>query len=160
MAILIKSDHMVSVYLLLFKEGNHKYAILDYMTFLFIVKWPYENQHDYKPLKVTIKWPYDEFGVPYDSFMVIPHPQCKRGHRTKLGVIGFGILETRIRMRLVSLMWSSRDKESMTSFFSPRSHCEYYFILLFDIRDDQSRAQTQCFLNLEIVFVVVVKIRL
>ena len=48
----------------------------------------------------------------------------------------------------------------MTSFFSPRSHCEYYFILLFDIRDDQSRAQTQCFLNLEIVFIVVVKIRL
>ena len=76
MAILIKSDHMVSVYLLLFKKGNHKYAILDHMTFLFIVKWPYENQHDHKSLKVTIKWPYDEFGDPYDSFMVIPHPQC------------------------------------------------------------------------------------
>ena len=54
MAILFKSDHMVSVYLLLFKTGNHKYAILDHMTFLFIVKWPYENQHDHKPLKVTM----------------------------------------------------------------------------------------------------------
>jgi len=54
MAILIKSDHMVSVYLLSFKKGNHKYAILDHITFLFIVKWPYENQHDHKPLKVTM----------------------------------------------------------------------------------------------------------
>ena len=78
MAILIKSDHMVSVYLLLFKTDNHKYALLDHMTFLFIVKWPYENQHDHKPLKVTMKWPYDEFGEPYDSFMVSPHPQCRR----------------------------------------------------------------------------------
>ena len=23
------------------------------------------------------KWQYDEFGVPYDSFMVTPHPQCR-----------------------------------------------------------------------------------
>ena len=54
MAILIKSDHMVSVYLLSFKKGNHKYAKLDHMAFLIIVKWPYENQHDHKPLKVTM----------------------------------------------------------------------------------------------------------
>ena len=26
------------------------------------------------------KWPYDEFGVPYDSFMVTPHPQCITQH--------------------------------------------------------------------------------
>ena len=38
MATLIKSDHMVSFYLLSFKKGNHKYAILDHMTSLFIVK--------------------------------------------------------------------------------------------------------------------------
>ena len=54
MVTLIKSDNMVSVYLLSFKKGNHKYAILDHIPFLFIVKWPYENQHDYKPLEVTI----------------------------------------------------------------------------------------------------------
>ena len=89
MAILIKSDHMVSVYLLLFKTDNHKYALLDHMTFLFIVKWPYENQHDHKPLKVTIKWPYDEFGEPYDSFMVIPHPQCILKEIYTLDVLGY-----------------------------------------------------------------------
>ena len=38
MATLIKSDHMISVYLLSFKKSNHKYAILDHMTFLFILK--------------------------------------------------------------------------------------------------------------------------
>ena len=79
MATLIKSDHMVSIYILSFKKSNHKYAILDYMTFLFILKWPYENQNSHKPLKVTMyysKWPYDEVGVPYDSVMVTPHPQC------------------------------------------------------------------------------------
>ena len=47
MVTLIKSDHMVSIYLLSFKKRNHKYAILDNMTFLFIVKWPYENQYDH-----------------------------------------------------------------------------------------------------------------
>ena len=80
----ILSDHMVFVYLLSFKKGNHKYAILDHMTFLFIVKWPYENQHDHKPLKMPCKfskWPYDEFGVPYDTFMVIPHPQCTGSYK-------------------------------------------------------------------------------
>ena len=35
---LIKSDHMVSVYLLSFKIKNRKYAILAHMTFLFILK--------------------------------------------------------------------------------------------------------------------------
>ena len=54
MATLIKTDHMVSVYLLSFKIRNHKYAILDHMIFLFILKWSYEHQHDHKPLKVTI----------------------------------------------------------------------------------------------------------
>ena len=38
MATLIKSYHMVSVYVLSFKKGNNKYAILDHMRFLFIVK--------------------------------------------------------------------------------------------------------------------------
>ena len=38
MATLIKSDLMVSVYLLSFKIRNHKYAILDHMIFLFILK--------------------------------------------------------------------------------------------------------------------------
>ena len=60
MVTLIKSDHMVSIYLLSFKKSNHKYAILDHMTFLFILKWPYENQNNHKPLKVTMyysKWP-------------------------------------------------------------------------------------------------------
>ena len=35
MATLIKSDHMVSVYLLSFKKSNHTYAILDHMTFFY-----------------------------------------------------------------------------------------------------------------------------
>ena len=79
MATLIKSDHMVSVYLLSFKISNHKYAILGHMTFLFILKWTYESNMTISLSKwpyVFSKWPYNEFGVPYNSFMVTPHPQC------------------------------------------------------------------------------------
>ena len=37
MTTLVKRDHMVSVSLLSFKISNHKYAMLDHMTFLFFL---------------------------------------------------------------------------------------------------------------------------
>ena len=38
------------------------------------------------------KWPYDEFGVPYDSFMATPHPQCthKNMYGTFMKIVAFG----------------------------------------------------------------------
>jgi len=62
------------------------------------------------------------------------------GEILKLGGIWLGIMEKRRKVSFWSLMWSSRDKESATSFSFPGNHWEYSFSWFSNVREEWSRA--------------------